>query len=287
MGSEPMNWLNSVEAFRPQLQAILLTFKLVIPLGLIGFIPAVRQALARLLPMQPESFGHAVMLASVSTLIVISLTPLIVLGTAPLPDVVALLAARSHWAGGQSTVTQDTLFIQMYRWAWAIPCTIFAAGLSMRWRWPAVRERLGLVRPSVLQVALALALAGVAVITMPGLNQVLGGVWPVVGWPRTDSVPIVKLLQAQITPHGFVLLSVLAALGMELVIRGLLQPRLGLLVANLFFTSLYALQYNWDGLILIFLLGLVLGLLRQRTNTTTSLIMHGTVRALLGLLALG
>ena len=61
-----------------------------------------------------------------------------------------------------------------------------------------------------------------------------------------------------------------------MAVRGVLQPRLGLLLSNLFFTGLHALQYNWDALVTVFVLGLVFGLVRNRTNTTTSAITHGS-----------
>jgi len=90
-----------------------------------------------------------------------------------------------------------------------------------------------------------------------------------------------------LSPPGAIVIGVTAGLGEELAVRGVLQPRLGILLSNVFFTSLHALQYNWDGLLSVFLLGLVLGVIRQRTNTTTSAITHGTYDAILVLLSLG
>ena len=57
--------------------------------------------------------------------------------------------------------------------------------------------------------------------------------------------------------------------------RGILQPRLGLVLSNLLFTALHASQYGPDALLGVFLIGLVLGRLRQATNTTTTAIVHG------------
>jgi hypothetical protein len=58
-------------------------------------------------------------------------------------------------------------------------------------------------------------------------------------------------------------------------VRGALQPRLGLLLSNLFFVSLHAFQYGFDALLSVFIVGLVLGIVRARSNTTTSSIVHG------------
>ena len=40
--------------------------------------------------------------------------------------------------------------------------------------------------------------------------------------------------------------------------RGVLQPRLGILLSNLLFTAMHAYQYNWDGLLSVFASGLAL-----------------------------
>ncbi len=67
--------------------------------------------------------------------------------------------------------------------------------------------------------------------------------------------------------------------------RGVLQPRLGILLSNLFFIALHAFQYHWNTLLVIFVVGLALGILRKRTNTTTSAIAHGTYDFILIMLA--
>ncbi|MDQ5852454.1 MAG: CPBP family intramembrane metalloprotease, partial [Chloroflexota bacterium] len=84
-----------------------------------------------------------------------------------------------------------------------------------------------------------------------------------------------RLLGAAISPAGAVLIGITAGLGEELAVRGVLQPRLGILLSNLFFTSLHAFQYSFDGLLSVFIIGLILGIVRARSNTTTSSIVHG------------
>src|SRR6266566_10017302 len=62
----------------------------------------------------------------------------------------------------------------------------------------------------------------------------------------------------------------------EILFRGALQPRLGLMVTALLFTSVHT-QYSisFDTLT-VFVLALGLGLIRKYTNTTTSAITHAT-----------
>jgi uncharacterized protein len=105
--------------------------------------------------------------------------------------------------------------------------------------------------------------------------------WGALGWPRTDTKSFGQLLAFAMSPLGALVIGVTAGLGEELAIRGVLQPRLGILLSNLFFTALHALQYHWDSLLPVFIVGIALGLIRRRTNTTTSAIVHGTYDFLL------
>jgi membrane protease YdiL (CAAX protease family) len=84
---------------------------------------------------------------------------------------------------------------------------------------------------------------------------------------------------------GAVVIGLTAGLGEELGVRGVLQPRLGILMSNLFFTAMHGFQYQLEALISVFLLGLAFGVLRLRTNTTTSAIAHGTFDAIQIMLA--
>ena len=107
------------------------------------------------------------------------------------------------------------------------------------------------------------------------LDPAIARLWEALGWPRTDTKAFEKLMAGLITPLGAVVIGVTAGLGEEVAVRGVLQPRLGMLLANLAFTSAHAYQYSWDGLLVVFLVGLALSVLRARTNTTTSAIAHG------------
>ena len=70
-----------------------------------------------------------------------------------------------------------------------------------------------------------------------------------------------------------VLLGMSAGIGEEITMRGALQPRLGLVLTALLFASLH-IQYSWYGMAVIFLLGIGLGLIRQRTSTTAAMAVH-------------
>jgi len=55
--------------------------------------------------------------------------------------------------------------------------------------------------------------------------------------------------------------------------RGALQPRLGLLLTSLVFAGLHV-HYSWFGMATILLLGVLLGLIRNRTSTTVAILVH-------------
>jgi membrane protease YdiL (CAAX protease family) len=84
------------------------------------------------------------------------------------------------------------------------------------------------------------------------------------------------MLKPLITPIGAVVIGVTAGLGEEAAVRGILQPRLGIVLSNLLFTGVHAFQYGFDALLVVFALGVVLGIIRRRTNTTVACITHGT-----------
>ena len=83
---------------------------------------------------------------------------------------------------------------------------------------------------------------------------------------------------------GALVVGVCAGLGEELLVRGVLQPRLGLLLSNALFTAMHAGQYGWDMLLVIFFVGTAFGLVRKYRSTISALV-HGLYDAVLILLA--
>ncbi|HMQ34194.1 MAG TPA: CPBP family intramembrane metalloprotease [Chloroflexaceae bacterium] len=248
--------------------------------GALLLIPPLRRALARVLPLDPSSFVHTTALVAVVSVGMICAVPLLVLGAPPALAAVDLLteAMAGRGEGGQ-------LRDQLYGLVWTVPAAILAVGFGITRGLREALLRLGLVRPTLRQ-----AVAGVVIaLLLAGAVQLIGGgidwLWRSLGWPVTDQDAFAELLAFAINPLGAVVIGVVAGLGEELAVRGVLQPRLGLILSNLFFTSLHALQYNWDALLIVFVVGVVCGLVRQRTNTTTAAIVHGTYNFTLIMLA--
>jgi membrane protease YdiL (CAAX protease family) len=89
------------------------------------------------------------------------------------------------------------------------------------------------------------------------------------------------------TVSGAVILGLSAGISEELLFRGAVQPRLGILLASILFTIGH-LQYGLTVATLeILVIGLILGLMRKWTHTTICILIHAsynTVGVLLGLL---
>jgi membrane protease YdiL (CAAX protease family) len=82
-----------------------------------------------------------------------------------------------------------------------------------------------------------------------------------------------RLIAGGLGLGGSILLGVSAGIGEELAVRGALQPRLGLWLTSLLFASLHV-HYSWFGMATIAVLGLLLGVIRNRTSTSVAILVH-------------
>lgn len=248
------------------LLGVLLLFLAILLSAAMLFKP-VRVLVSRIMPIDPDNFVHKIALSVLTMILLSSFIPLLILGGKP-PLLNVDLSNPAFATGPEDLV---------YQFVWTIPVAMIAAGWPIARRFKAALERLGFVRPTTWQVGFGLGAGLVLAIVAsylidPGINWV----WQTLGWPTTDTAAFEKLLANLITPVGAILIGVTAGVGEEMAVRGLLQPRIGLIASNLVFTSLHAFQYGLDGLLSVFLIGLILGIVRARTNTTTSAILHGT-----------
>ena len=72
---------------------------------------------------------------------------------------------------------------------------------------------------------------------------------------------------------GAVLASISAGVGEEVLFRGALQPRLGVVLTAVLFGALHV-QYQVPGMIVIVLIGIGLGLVKERTSTSFVILVH-------------
>jgi len=234
------------------------------------FLPAIRRRFAQVLDIDAHSFVHATALATVFAIMLMSMIPLLAVGGPP-----ALPLLQLQMNGANPPDAGEQLRTTFYSFIWALPGTFLAVGYPLRRRLQEAQQRLGLVRPTLRQLVLAVVTIGVLLVVMPLMGHGIEFLWKALGWPLTDEEAIKELFGFTAGPVGAVVAAVVAGLGEELVFRGVLQPRLGIFLPALTFAAVHALQYNFDALLQVLFLGVVFGLIRNRTNTTTSAIIHG------------
>lgn len=237
--------------------------------SLIGLSRRFRGWLAGYLPFDPDSLLHTVALVVILAMILIPPVPLLVTGVPPyLSEPFLDLLLES---GG---LLAETVTLNAYTLFWTLVGSFFIAGAFVRRTGRETLERLGLVRPTGKEVAFAVGAALVLVAAFHFIDPALAALVGWLGLPVTDMDAVNLLFAGSLTLPGIIVASIAAGFGEEVSIRGLLQPRFGILLPALLFASLHAFQYSWDGLISVFLAGILFAYIRQYTNTTTSAITH-------------
>ena len=255
-----------------QLGAIIGLSFLAVVLSALGLVPGVRRWLSRFLPLNPDSFVHMIALVSIVLTTLLCIVPLMVLQAPP-----TLLLLTNQPDVGETLAGSTGVSNLVYRLVWAVPGAILAVGYAVRRDLGEALRRLGFVRPTLAQLAIGIGVGALLVGAVFVIDPLVNRLWTLLGWPVTDGEAFNELLEPVLNAGilGAVVLGVVAGVSEELAVRGVLQPRLGIVLSNLLFTAVHALQYNWDALLVVFSLGLLFGVLRKRTNTTTSAIAHG------------
>lgn len=154
----------------------------------------------------------------------------------------------------------------------AVAFAVMGAGLGVRRTWRETLERLGLGAFDTRSVLVGVSGA----VGMLAFLSLAAGLWFTLAPENFEAYGSA----AEILFSGFasvpaaVVVAVSTALGEELLFRGALQPRLGLLPTSLLFAVLhvqYTLSPAW---LIIFVVGLSLGLLRLWRNTTAAVVAH-------------
>jgi uncharacterized protein len=229
---------------------------------------SVRVRIARWLPLDPDVFHHWVGLAALVWFITMPIASLPLLGGRP--PLEALLAQT-----GSSTAELTTWYELLYGLGWTVALCLIAAGFPMARRLPAALARLGLTWPGWRGIALGLVVSVLMVPLFTAVDQVATTLVESFGWATTSSAWIDRLFGRDFGVLGALAAALSAGLGEELVWRGVIQTRYGLVLAALGFAAMHGFQYGPDGLISVFLSGVVLGILRWRTNTTVAAVAHG------------
>jgi len=154
-------------------------------------------------------------------------------------------------------------------------------GLYIRRAPAGVAERLGLARPAWWQIVIALAAAGAFFAFIQSADSLSHQLTPQVA-KQVDRTTQ-HVFAGLDNPLGIAALALLPGICEEILFRGALQPRIGLLATALLFTSIHT-QYglSFDALS-VFVVAIGLGVIRMYSNTTTSCVCHVSYNLLAGI----
>jgi membrane protease YdiL (CAAX protease family) len=147
-----------------------------------------------------------------------------------------------------------------------------AVGYHVDRTWQQAARRLGLVRPTLVGVGLALVAVFLGFVTS-GLASALTR-----ATNEKYAEEINRSLEVMTTSSpsyiAAPLIGLSAGVGEELLFRGALQPRYGIILTSVLFALLHS-QYGFSFITLgTFLLGCIFGILAKRYGTTHSIIAH-------------
>ncbi len=225
----------------------------------------VRERLGRVVPIDPDSPVHAYALV----LAVILFGS--VLATTAFSDVLA--ADRSAPPLTLADVAaNETPFLVM---------ALAGVGLFIRRDAAGAAHRLGLTRPTWWQIVIALAVAGAFYFFLVGADYLSHAWTPQVASQVTQAND--HIFGGLGDPLGIAALALLPGICEEILFRGALQPRIGLLATAALFAAIHT-QYGLSlDALGVFVVAIGLGLLRKYTNTTTSCVCHVSYNFLAGI----
>ena len=258
------------EALAANWWALALVALLTALLATLPLIPALRRWLARWLPINPDSVVHTTALAFAVYQIGLSLGQMAIIGD--LENLVATQFALTVW---------DILLTGLP----LVLVGLAGVGLYIRRDWQLTFQRLDLLRPTWRQLLLAAGVTALLLAFDWGVSQAWERIDPA-GYDLIERVTD-NIFGSLMTVGGAIVLGLSAGISEELLFRGALQPRLGLLLVTILF-AIGHLQYGFTIATLeVFVIGLVLGLIRNRTHTTVCILIHAgynSTGVLLGLL---
>ena len=240
-------------------------------LSLIPLLKMVRVYLASRLDFDPFCRVHIIALVAIFAVTIIPLVPVTVAGVPPY-----LSPAFMEMISSDAAFLKGTVAVDIYTLFWTILASFAIAGLFTRRNFKKTVQRLGLSKPGVKEVLIAIGAALALIVVFYAVDAIIAAIWNAAGWPLTDSDAFEEFLVPYMTLPGIIIASICAGFGEEISVRGVLQPRFGIILPAMLFASLHAFQYNWDGIISVFIAGLVFGIIRQRYSTTVSAITHTT-----------
>lgn len=244
------------------------TFALMGAWGMLVSLAPVRRLLARVLPITPDSAVHTLALFLAGMLIGNSIFTLGQGGLAELETTAASVPVSD-------VVLQQLGFVIL---------AFAGVGAFVRRDLAGVLQRLGLVRPTAVQLRTGLRW----MLGMLAIQWAIGVGWALVNPDQAAVLSNVnEAFLGDIDSLGeWFVLALAAGIGEETLFRGALQPAFGLVATAVLFAVVHV-QYGFTPVTLaVFIIGLMLGVLRRRTNTAVAIAAHFGYNFTLGLLSL-
>ncbi|MEO8084014.1 MAG: CPBP family intramembrane glutamic endopeptidase [Ardenticatenales bacterium] len=246
-------------------------------LSLVLMLPAVRRVIARILPIDAGRLVHLVALDCV--VLVAWLSGAIALF---MPIIAADPAGMKSL--GDATAQSGLTGIWVQNAAFVVLAFV-GVGVFVHRDWRSTLDRLGLAMPfrwrwwlggAALALAVAVATDQLWTLFDPEGAAALGKLSDQLFGPLIAKGGLAAALTIGLAP----------GIGEELLFRGAAQPRFGLVFTSLLFAALHTQYTVSPALIQIFIVGLILGRVRQRAGTRTSILVHATFNALQVVLSL-
>lgn len=248
-------------------------------LGLLLLLPFVRRIAARYINIDAINPVHAVTL-SISMTVFIQLLVTLGIGLENIADAASLASEASGESNEMNTI--GALWVQQLGTAFI---ALVGIGWLLRRDWSASMERLGItpLTSNQLMTGIGIGIGMVPIVML--LEFVSRELFGFGVDPGVEALTEELIGPLMTTPLGILTIGLSAAIGEETIFRGAAQPRLGLWLT----AALFALVHSNYGLsistVIVFVLGIVLGYIRMRHNTSTAMVIHAVYNTTLGLLA--
>jgi membrane protease YdiL (CAAX protease family) len=221
----------------------------------------VRERISRILPLDPDNPVHAFALV----------LAVILFGTQITSSAFISLSVTTPLTLADVIAEQLSLLV----------LALAGIGLFIRRDFRESASRLGLVLPAWWHVVLAIAAAGVFYVFSQGMIWLSHTLTPDVA--RQVDTSTQRLFASLNNPVGIAVLALAPGICEEVLFRGALQPRIGILATALLFASVHT-QYALSlDTLAVFVIAIGLGFIRKYTNTTTSSLCHISYNLLIGI----
>ncbi|MCL4506055.1 MAG: CPBP family intramembrane metalloprotease [Chloroflexi bacterium] len=232
-------------------------------IALVVLLPPVRQLVGRPFGLDPNSVVHTTALSMTATAIASNLFQMSFASYLLTPE--GLKQAQQSGGATYMDIFVSPLLILLL-------AALLGVGWLTRRTWPEIVERLGLTTPTVPQLILAVIVA----VALLGLSFGTDMLWSRIDPAGQKQVGGVSsaLLGNFTGLSGAFAIGITAAIGEELFFRGAYQHRMGIVMTAILFASFHTQYFISIATLLIFIIGLVLGVLRKRTTLAVCILVH-------------